>query len=230
MTHEVLVNYLINSGVLKTPRIIKAFWEIDRANFVTEEFCDSAYGDHPLSIGYGVTISQPYVVAFMLELLQPQPNQKILDIGSGSGWTATLLSHIVSQEGMISDQISIANSAKIFAIERIHGLKEFGERNCDKFSFVERGIAKFICSDGSEGLPEEAPFDAIQVAASICPERGSSVVDSIPIAWKQQLRVQGRIVAPVENSIYRFTKKSEAEFVEEKFYGFSFVPLIQGKR
>ena len=98
MTREKLHRKLIRGGHLKTPRIIKAFKEIDRKNFLPEDLHDAAYFDQALPIGHGQTISQPLVVAFMLELLDPQPGEKILDVGTGSGWVATLIAHCVSLE------------------------------------------------------------------------------------------------------------------------------------
>ena len=91
-----LVDILIQGGWLKTPRIIEAFYKIKRKDFLPEEMKDLAELNEALPIGFGQTISQPLVVAFMLELLQPQEGEKILDIGSGSGWTSALLAHIVS--------------------------------------------------------------------------------------------------------------------------------------
>lgn len=208
MTHDALIGKLIREGALKTPRIIEAFRRIDRRDFVPEEFQHEAYQDHALPIGWGATISQPYVVAFMLELLQPQPGEKIMDIGSGSGWTSALLAELVGEKG------------KVFAIERVPELKEVGERNCAKYNFIEKGVLCFICKDGTEGLPEEAPFDAIQAAAAASRD--------IPIAWRRQLAIGGRIVAPISGSIWKFVKKSETEFEEKEFRGFAFVPLISG--
>ena len=109
-----LIDSLIKEGWLKTPRIIKAFREVKRVDFLPKEIKDLAELNEALSIGYGQTISQPLVVAFMLELLQPQPGDKILDVGSGSGWTTALLAQIVGQKG------------KVIAIDIIPELVEFG--------------------------------------------------------------------------------------------------------
>lgn len=217
-SNQELVDYLVRAGALETPRIISSFRRIDRLDFVPERLGDLAYQDTPLPIGYGATISQPYVVAFMLELLQPQPGQKILDIGSGSGWTTTLLAHIVSQKGMTNDQITMTNTGSVFAIERVPELKEFGEQNCAKYNFVAKGVAHFICKDGTEGLPDQAPFDAIQAAAAASQD--------IPIAWKEQLKPGGKIVAPVGGSVWEFVKTPRG-FEAREYPGFAFVPLIQ---
>jgi protein-L-isoaspartate(D-aspartate) O-methyltransferase len=204
-----LIESLIGEGWLKTPLIIEAFKKINRADFLPEGMKNLAQLNEALPIGFGQTISQPLVVAFMIELLEPQPGEKILDIGSGSGWTTALLSYIVSKP---QDQ-----KGKVIAIEIIPELKEFGERNVAKYNFVEKGIAKFICTDGSKGYEKEAPFDKILVSASakFCyPE------------WKEQLKIGGKIVTPIGTSIWLFKKISENDFEEIEYPGFVFVPLV----
>jgi len=206
--HEImdsLINSLIKDGYLKTPRIIEAFKNIDRADFVPEDLRNEAYINAPLSIGWDQTISQPLTVAFMQELLEPQPGDKILDIGSGSGWQTTLLAHIVGPKG------------RVFAIELISELMEFGRKNVAKYNFIEKGIVKFICADGSKGLAEEAPFDKIIAAAA---------AEKIPEAWKEQLKIGGRLVTPVGSSIWLLAKISKDKFEEKEFPGFAFVPLV----
>src|SRR4030043_2280630 len=97
-----LINDLIKEGWLKTPRIIEAFSKIKRVDFLPEDIKDLAEENTALSIGFGQTISQPLVVAFMLELLEPKPGENILDIGAGSGWTAALLAYATSEEWLKS--------------------------------------------------------------------------------------------------------------------------------
>jgi len=203
-----LIDSLIKDGWLKTPRIIKAFEKIKRIDFLPEEIKNLAEVNEALPIGEGQTISQPLVVAFMIEKLEPKPDQKILDIGSGSGWTTALLAHIVGPKG------------KVIAIELIPELKELGEKNTSKYNFVKKGIAEFICADGSKGYKKEAPFDGILASAS---------AEEIPLAWKEQLKIGNRIVAPIKSSIWVFEKKSESEFEETEYPGFAFVPLIEKK-
>lgn len=202
---EQLINHLIETGYLKTPSIIEAFKKIDRADFVPENLKDEAYLNIPLPIGFGQTISQPLTVAFMFELLQPEEGNKILDIGFGSGWTSALLAELVGEKG------------KVFAIERIPELCEFGKNNVAKYNFIEKGRAEFICADGTKGWPDKAPFDKIIAAAS---------AREIPQAWKDQLKIGGRLVTPVEGSIWLLIKKNEQEFEESEYPGFAFVPLI----
>jgi protein-L-isoaspartate(D-aspartate) O-methyltransferase len=196
---------LIQNGYLKTPRIIEAFQKIDRVDFVLDKFKPMAYEDAPLPIGYGQTISQPATVAFMLELLEPRAGDKILDIGFGSGWTTALLAQIVGEKG------------GVYAVERIPELCEFGKANIEKYEFISSGRVECLRGDGTRGWPEKAPFDRILAGAS---------GRKLPEAWKEQLKVGGRIVAPIEWSVWLFIKKSDTEFEEIEHPGFSFVPLI----
>jgi len=205
---DLLIQFLIKEGFLKTPLIIKAFEKIDRKDFVPKDVAGEAYGNYPLSLGHGQTISQPLTVAFMLELLEPKRVEKILDVGSGSGWTTALLAEIVGARG------------RIFAFERIPELCKFGEANIGKYGFIEKGMVKTFCGDATSGLPEEAPFDKVLA--------GAAAQEKIPDAWKEQLKVGGRIVAPVGQSIIVLDKISEKEFEEREYFGFSFVPLIRG--
>ncbi len=227
-----LVDILIKDGWLKTPKIINAFRGIKRVDFLPENIENLAELNEALPIGYNQTISQPLVVAFMLELLEPREGEKILDIGSGSGWTSALLAHIVSQKGNSKSQIpnhkQIPNSklqttnGKVVAIELLPELKEFGEKNIAKYNFLQKGIAEFICADGSKGYPEEAPYDKILVSAA---------AEKCFPAWKEQLKIGGRIVTPIGSSIWLFVKNQSAggkiEFSEKEYPGFVFVPLVE---
>lgn len=209
MGKEKLIKELVEEGYLKTAAIIEAFYKIDRADFIPSEYKNQSYGNYPLPIGYGQTISQPLTVAFMLELLQPEIGDKILDIGSGSGWQTALLAQIVGNPATAG--------GKVIAIERIPELKALTEKNAAKYNFIEKGIVKVIEGDGSRGYEAEAPFDKIIAAAS---------AEKIPKTWKKQLKIGGRIVAPVGNSIYLLEKTGLDEFSERHYFGFSFVPLI----
>ncbi len=197
------LNELIKQGYLKTPEIISAFKKIRREDFLPEDLKNSSEVNEPLPIGFGQTISQPLTVAFMLELLLPKKGDKILDIGSGSGWTTALLSKIVGDKG------------RVYAIEIKKELKDIGERNTAKYNFVKKGIAKFSCKNGSAGFHEKAPFDKILVSAA---------ADKIPTELRGQLRIRGRLVIPVRNSIFLVIRKPN-KFEEKEFFGFSFVPL-----
>ncbi len=209
-----LVDSLIQEGWLKTDLIKEAFQKIKREDFLPEDMKNLAELNEALPIGFGQTISQPAVVAFMLEQLQPKPGERILDIGSGSGWTTALLAQIVG--GVPAN--GKAGGGCVIAVEIVPELKEFGEKNVAKYNFIEKGIVVFVLADGSKGLPEEAPFDKILASAS---------ATEIPVAWKKQLKIGGKIVAPIGNSIRTIFKKSETEFEEIDYPGFVFVPLIQ---
>ncbi len=203
-----LISDLITNGYLKSDPIINAFSKIDRIEFVPDGMESQAEVDVALPIGYGQTISQPLTVAFMLELLDPRSGQTILDVGAGSGWTTALLAEIAGKAG------------KVIAVERINELLEWGKKNVDKYGYVGKGMAKFYLADGSQGFPQEAPFDRILVSASS---------PDIPQSLKDQLKIGGKMVLPVKSSIFYLEKKNEQEFLQEEFPGFSFVPLINEK-
>jgi len=204
-----LIAELIQGGWLKSPRIIAAFQKIKRIDFLPEDMKNLAEENEALPIGYGQTISQPLVVAFMLELLEPREGEKILDIGSGSGWTTALLAEIVGQKG------------KVIAIEVIPELMEFGKKNVEKYNFLKKGTVEFICADGSKGYKKEAPFDKILASATAL---------KIYQSWKEQLKIGGKIVVPMGSSIWQFTKRTENDFKEKEYPGFVFVPLIANNR
>lgn len=201
-----LIESLILNNYLKTPHIVEAFYKIKRVGFLPENLKSLAEVDEALPIGDGQTISQPAVVAFMIELLSPKKGEKILDIGSGSGWTTALLAQIVGKEG------------RVFGIEILPSLAEFGKKNIEKYNFIEKGIVKILCQDGSKGLEKEAPFDKILVSAS---------ADKVPEALKEQLKIKGRLVIPISTSVWVFIKKEKDIFEEKEYYGFLFVPLIE---
>ena len=201
-----LVNDLIKNGYLRTDRIIDAFSEINRAEFLPKDLESEAEANIPLPIGYGQTISQPLTVAIMLELLQPEKGNNILDVGFGSGWTTALLAYIVGEKG------------KITAIERLKELYDFGEKNISKYNFIKNGIVEFYLGDGSKGYPKSAPYDRILVSA---------MADEIPPKLKEQLKIGGKMVIPIHNDVWYVEKKGENEFYKEEFPGFSFVPLIE---
>ena len=200
-----LINNLIKEGYLKNDLIIDAFSEISRIEFLPEDLEAESMADIALPIGYGQTISQPKTVAIMLELLDPDRGQNILDIGSGSGWLTALLCYIVGREGSVT------------AVERISELSEWGKKNVDKYGYVKNGIAKFHSADGKEGFSENAPYDRIILSA---------FVKEVPEELKKQLKVGGKMVIPVNDSLLYLEKKGENDFEKEEYPGFSFVPLV----
>jgi len=207
-----LIDDLINSGYLKTPRIVAAFRAIKRKYFLPENLPHRhivAELDEAIAIGFAQTISQPATVAFMLELLQPRPGDKILEIGYGSGWTAALLAHIVSQNGA---------RGKVVAIERIKPLAEFGKENISKYGFVKNRTVQCVVGDGAKGYPPQAPYDRILASAA---------AQDMPPAW-EELKTGGTIVAPVQTALVKIEKSRNNTFSETRYEGFAFVPLVQG--
>lgn len=200
---EELVKELTGLGVLKTPHIIKAFLQCDRAEFVPEEFKAEAYTDIPLPLLAGQTISQPYTVAFMMELLAPAAGQKVLDVGFGSGWTTALLAEIVGERG------------KVYGLEVLPELFELGKANLGKFKLKN---VQLLNQSGWDGLATAAPFDRILVSAA---------AQEIPIALREQLAIGGRMVIPVGNSIWLLEKMDGGKFREREHPGFMFVPLVK---
>ncbi|MDI6807057.1 MAG: protein-L-isoaspartate(D-aspartate) O-methyltransferase [Candidatus Aenigmarchaeota archaeon] len=170
---ERLIRSMIMAGSLKTEKIIEAFRKIPRHLFVTEEYLKSAYLDVALPTIGGSTISQPTTVAIMTEALQPKKGEKILEVGTGSGWQACLLAYCVGSKG------------KIVTIDIDPKLIEFAKKNIKKFNVKN---IRIICCDGSVGYEKEAPFDRIMVTAA-CP--------AIPKPLIEQLKIKGRMVVPV---------------------------------
>jgi len=199
-----LIQNLVKKGVLKTPAIIEAFKKIDRADFLLPRYRAISHSDQPLPIGQGQTNSQPTTVAFMLELLQPQPGDRILDVGSGSGWTTALLAHIVGRQG------------RVVGVEIVPELVAFGKRNLSKYDMSWADILP--TTPGVTGLPQEVPYDKILVSAA---------ATQVPSGLLEQLEIGGRLVIPVMNSIFKIDRVSEDDFDQKEFYGFNFVPLVE---
>lgn len=205
MDNQMLVQELIDAGVLKTPRIIDAFRHIKREDFVTPHDRADAYIDAPLPIGYGGTISQPTTVAIMLELLQPRLGEKVLDIGSGSGWAAALLASSVGENG------------RVIGIELIPELVRLAQNNIKRTSFTNITIRQ---GNGYDGAPDRAPFAIIHVAAA---------ADHVPPKLLAQLADNGRMVVPVgepTQDLFLLTKHN-GRVTERRYTGFQFVPLVQ---
>lgn len=155
---------------IRHERIVDAFREVPRELFVPAELCEQAYEDHPISIGLGQTISQPYVVALMLQELRVTEGHRVLEIGAGSGYQTALLARLARH---------------VYAIER---LPELAERAMATLQHLCVGNVTLITGDGCVGWPEELPFDRI-----IC----GAAASGIPQAWIDQLADGGRILCPV---------------------------------
>lgn len=199
-----LIYHLINKGALSSSNITEAFEKIDRAYFVGDADAHDVYGDYPLSIGKGQTISQPTTVAMMLEMLDAQKGDKVLDIGSGSGWTTALLAYLVGEEG------------SVIGMERVEELVTFGRANLAKFGFKN---AQIIHAGTQLGFPHKT-FNRILVSAG---------AEEFPHELAQQLKIGGKLVIPIRSSIYEISKLENGELKAVEHYGFSFVPLIVEK-
>ncbi len=180
-------------------KILDAFRKVKRENFIPEDYKIHAYKNTALPIGHGQTISQPYTIALMLKLLELKNNQKILEIGSGSGYVLALINEI-------------AKNSKIFGVERIKELAENSQRILEN----EKNI-KIINKNGFNGLKEESPFDRILISASL---------NKIPAHIIAQLKAKGILVAPIKNSILKIKKSAKKNQIEES-PGFAFVPFIE---
>ncbi len=205
-TNEDLIATLVEDGYLKTPAIIDAFKKTDRARFVPEADALHAYENRPIALPEGQTISQPLTVAFMLELLQVKKGEKILDVGAGSGWQTALLAELVGETG------------RVIAVERLEELWKFAATNLTRAGAFEHGVVKLVHGDASQGYAPEAPYDKI-IAAAAAPE--------IPEEWKAQVKVGGRIIAPIGEAITVLDKMGAEEFEAREFHGFRFVPLVK---
>ena len=201
-SNKELIQSMIEKGALQSSEIVEAFEKIDRKYFIPQAFRDHIYVDRPLPIGKDQTISQPSTVAFMLEHLSPQKGDKILDIGSGSGWTTSLLCQIVGKEG------------SVIGLERVDELVKVGQKNLSQFDFKKECCIQK--AGDTLGIPDRE-FDKILVSAS---------AKEIPDELFKQLKIGGILVIPVQNSIFRFKKLSDTKIESQEFPGFVFVPLI----
>ena len=202
-TQHALVDHLIRTGMLASPQIVAAFQHIDRRDFLPEEYTgEIIYADRPLMIGYEQTISQPSVVAFMLELLDPQVGDRVLDVGSGTGWTTALLAQIVGKTG------------HVFGVELVSALVARGAQNLAKYHFTH---ATIMPATDTYGLPQQGPYDRILVSATSM---------HIPPVLIDQLAIDGVLVMPVHHDIVRYQKSSNENATEEMYGGYNFVPLI----
>lgn len=179
-----------------------AFQAAPRYNFLPPEAVERSGLDRPLPIGFGQMNSQPSTVAMMLEWLQVEPDQKILDIGSGSGWTTALISHLTGSKG------------SVIAVEIVPQLVEFGQANCDRLGITN---ANFHQASIIYGWVSAAPYDRILVSAA-----GRRV----PLELIEQLKPGGRLVIPVKSSVLVIDKDKTGETTQIEHPGFAFVPLI----
>jgi protein-L-isoaspartate(D-aspartate) O-methyltransferase len=199
---EMVREQLVRRGI-RDRRVIDAMSAIPREDFVPAEFRDQAYSDQPLPIGFEQTITQPYMTALMTELLELQGDEKVLEVGAGSGYHAAVLGALARQ---------------VISIERIPELCVQARANLRQAG-LDSNIA-VLCGDGSLGVPEEAPFDAISVAAG-SPHTPSALID--------QLADPGILVIPVggrEQQDLRIVRKEHGKISTRTASGCRFVPLV----
>ncbi|MGA9801257.1 MAG: protein-L-isoaspartate(D-aspartate) O-methyltransferase, partial [Terriglobales bacterium] len=185
-------------------RLLSAMASIPRHEFVAPQYRAQAYEDHPLPIDAGQTISQPYIVALMLELLRLEPHSKVLEIGTGSGYQTAVLSQLASH---------------VYSIER-HA--ELATQAAELLSRLGLNNVTVVAGDGSLGLPQQAPFDAVVVSAAAA---------EIPPALFEQLREGGRMIIPVgppEAQELQLIRKQAGEAIISLREGCRFVPLVSG--
>jgi len=209
MTHfetlrHLMAEHQLERRGIRDPLVLEAMRSVPREAFVPPELAEEAYADGPLPIGEGQTISQPYIVALMVEALELRRGERVLEIGAGSGYAAAVLAEIAAEVYTVERHAPLAREAR----ERLRAL---GYQN-----------VQLRVGDGSRGWPEHAPYDAIVVAAG-APE--------VPEALKEQLAVGGRLVIPVGQGrtlqeLLRLRRLSETQYQREELGGVRFVPLV----
>ena len=186
---------------IRDQKVLDAMEEVDRSLFVPDELQHQSYEDRPLPIGESQTISQPYIVAFMAEILELNESDKVLEIGTGCGYNAAILSRIAKE---------------VYSIEIIEWLADLAKKNLKKTDISNIHSRH---GDGYEGWPQAAPFDAIVLTAA---------APKIPETLKRQLKVGGKLLAPVGKAAQRLKlieRKGEEEFHEKTLQMVSFVPM-----
>ena len=201
---EAMIERTIRARGLDDPRLLAAFRAIPREEFIRSEHAALAYADGPLPIEAGQTISQPYIVALTIDAAEIGPQDKVLEIGAGSGYAAAIIGQM---------------AAEVVAIERHHELAELARGRMARLGY---GNVRILEADGTRGCPQEAPFDAIVAAAS-----GSHV----PTVLLDQLKPEGRIVMPLGDphsvqSLVKLTKHADGRLERENLGAVRFVPLI----
>ncbi len=187
--------------------VLRAMERVPRHRFVSFQYQFQAYGDHPLPIGYGQTISQPYIVALMTEMLRLKPGDRVLEIGTGCGYQTAVLAEIIDE---------------VYTVEVIPQLAEESSRRLDELGY---GRVHVRCGDGYEGWAEHAPYDGIIVTAAAL---------EIPPALLEQLADHGRLVIPLGERFggqdLWLLEKHGARIERRNYGGVLFVPLVRGRK
>ena len=197
-----MVKYQIRDRGVTDPRVLRAMEHVPRHEFVPDDYVDQAYADHPLPIGHGQTISQPYIVALMTELLDLKGTERVLEIGTGSGYQAAILSEIV---------------AEVYTVEIVEPLAAEAEERLERLGYKNVHV---LYADGYYGWEEHAPYDAIIVTCA---------PDHIPQPLVKQLADGGSLVVPVGppggyQTLWQITKQG-TEIKKRNVTGVLFVPL-----
>jgi protein-L-isoaspartate(D-aspartate) O-methyltransferase len=200
-----MVREQIESRGITNAHVLAAMRQVPRHEFVPEQWIDAAYEDHPLPIGYGQTISQPYIVALMTELLPPVPGAKILEVGTGSGYQAAILAEM---------------GAEVWSMEILEPLARESAARLKRLGYDKVHVKR---GDGYLGWPEQAPFDAVVVTAG---------VDHVPPPLVEQLKPGGRMVIPVgeahgEQSLLLVEKALDGKVSTRNVAPVLFVPLTR---
>lgn len=201
---QMMINqHLIGRGISQ-PEVLEAMRMVPREEFVPAKLAAYAYDDAPLPIDEGQTISQPYMVAFMAESLDLGPEDRVLEIGAGSGYSAAVISRI---------------AAEVVTVEHFPGLAATAKERLRRLHYDN---VEVVVGDGTLGWPEGAPYDAIQVTAG---------APHVPSALKSQLAVGGRLVIPVGahprmQLLVRVRRLKDADFTTEQLCAVQFVPLV----
>ena len=203
LRQEMIRSQMAERG-LNDPIVLEAINKVPREKFVPDDLIDSAYRDSPLPIEADQTISQPYIVALMTVALELKPTDRVLEIGTGSGYSAAVLAEIANE---------------VYTIERHQVLTDTARERLQKLGYKNIHVLQ---GDGSLGWPEHAPFDAIVVTAA---------GPDVPQSLKQQLAIGGRLVMPVgeyrySQTLLRVRRINENQYEEENLGGVRFVPLI----
>ena len=190
------------------PRVMKAFAEVPRENFVGDSDYDCAYLNRPLRIGFGQTISQPFIVALMTDLLDPEPTDRVLEIGTGCGYQTAVLARLVAQ---------------VFSIEVVPELMEMAGARLAALNCTNVNLR---LGDGFQGWPEEAPYDGIIVTAA---------PPSLPQALVDQLKPGGRLIIPIgrthdQQTLNRVLKQADGRLSTQACLPVAFVPMVHGRK
>ncbi len=210
MTKQELIDFLEKGGYLRTSAIIKAFDLADRKNFVPEENKDEAYDNKPFAIAGEEVITQPILAALLAEFLEPKSGENILEIGTGSGWLTAIIAFTVCGENKGS---GFEFPGKVLSIEHSSVIRGSAEKNLESLGLVSGGAVELLKGNGLKGYKKNSPYDRIIAGVS---------VKSIPLEWKNQLKIGGRIVAPVGSTIVVLDKTGKEEFRKREYFGFQF--------